>query len=131
VIVFTWQKIEHFFIQSPPIQIPNGKISRSLLPSSGRSSTRSYREFNRRLAFLANGCHAQSRIEIFPIWQVLANKNESGFATVDQHRASTRQYIEIYEKLLQHGVFEPKGDGFNMPNVRIPHLNKLARVTMG
>jgi hypothetical protein len=36
-----------FFYSKPPIQIPNGKISRSPLPSSGRSSTRSYREFNR------------------------------------------------------------------------------------
>jgi starch synthase len=79
----------------------------------------------RRLAFLADGCRDQSRFVKFPMWQVLAKKIESGCATVNQHRAKTEQYIEIYEKLLQQGILPPKGDAFNAPNVSIPHsLNR-------
>jgi hypothetical protein len=47
-------------------------------------------------------------------------KIESGAATVYQHRAKTQQYIEIYEKMLQHGIFQPKGGAFNVANVSNP-----------
>jgi hypothetical protein len=52
-------------------------------------------------------------------------KIENGTATVNQHRAKTQQYIEIYEKMLQHGIFQPKGDGFYVPNVSIPQSLNL------
>ena len=71
-----------------------------------------------RVAFLADGRHDQSRFAKFALWQVLAKKIESGCATVNQHRAKTEQYIEIYEKLLQQGILAPKHDGFNVLNVR-------------
>jgi hypothetical protein len=73
-----------------------------------------------RRAFLANGCHAQSRFDNFPIWQVLANKNESGFVIVDRHRSKTQQYIEIYEKMLQQEIFQPKGDGLSKQQKACP-----------
>jgi starch synthase/alpha-amylase len=68
-----------------------------------------------RLAFLADGWQAQSRFENFPIWQVLAKKIESGAAAVNQHQAKTQQYIEIYEKMLQHEILQPKNEDFFIP----------------
>ena len=71
-----------------------------------------------RVAFLADGRRDQSRFAKFALWQVLAKKIESGCATVNQHRAKTKQYIEIYQKLLEQEILASKPDGFNVLTIR-------------
>ncbi len=60
-----------------------------------------------RSAFLANGNQDKSRLAKFPIWEVLVRKMASGCATVSQHKAKTQQYIDIYEKILEHPICRP------------------------
>jgi len=73
-----------------------------------------------RSAFLADGDQDQNRFVKFAIWKVLVKKIESHCATVNQHQVKTQQYIEIYEKLLQHAICQPLGEDFNIPDNRIP-----------
>ena len=73
-------------------------------------------------AFLADGSQdqSQSRFTKFPIWQVLVKKIDSGCVMVNQHRADTQQYIEIYEIMLQHAILQPKDEEFHVSEDIIP-----------
>jgi starch synthase/alpha-amylase len=73
-----------------------------------------------RSAFLANGGQDQNRFAKFPIWEVLAKKIDCGCAMVTQHRAKMQQYIELYEKLLQHAICRPLSENINIPADRTP-----------
>jgi len=73
-----------------------------------------------RSAFLADGVQDQIRFANFPIWKVLADKIESGFAGVNQNRAKTQKYIEIYEKMLQDAILLPKNKDFNIQDDKTP-----------
>jgi len=74
-----------------------------------------------RSAFLASGGQNQSRFAKIPIWEVLVKKIDSGCAMVNQPQAKTQQYIEIYEKILQHAILQPQAEKFHSPQDMIPY----------